>query len=114
MGIPCFWCEPLGPDPEAGAWRRADTGEVFASLADLPPGAMYDASWMAFACIKHADGRCLSVRLPDRMDWLVDRPPDGSRVAWTRTGEPPHVTARPSILTPKYHGFLTDGVLLPC
>lgn len=35
---------------------------------------------------------------------------------WTRTGEPPLVSVTPSLdigSEPKWHGFLTDGVLIP-
>lgn len=33
---------------------------------------------------------------------------------WTRTGAIPKVTCSPSILTPRYHGFLRDGFLEEC
>jgi len=118
--IQCFWCEPVEPaasddaTAERRPWRRVDTGEVFQSVWDLPAGAMWNAPWWAFACVKHADGRCIAVMLPDRCVWLLDQPPAGQTRAWERTGEPPSVTARPSILTPKYHGWLTDGVLTRC
>ena len=38
------------------------------------------------------------------------RLPDGA--GWTITGEPPHLTAHPSInVIGAYHGWLKDGVL---
>ena len=77
---------------------------------DLRPGAMW---W---------DGDELSVKLPSGSEWNIDQ---GRRYnvqperagkkplpAWTRTGEPPRVTAYPSINHQgKYHGWLKDGVL---
>lgn len=91
-------------------YRRADTGEE-CTLRDAPPGAMWDATWMPREA---ADGRSLVVKLPNGMDWWIDGPSSqGGR--WTREGEPPHITARPSIWAGQgrpneYHGFLTAGV----
>lgn len=76
-----------------------------------PPGAMWDAPWMADAWAG-PDGRALYLRLPDGHDWFVDGP-SRSGGHWERTGEPPRITARPSIASPGYHGWLTDGVLSP-
>jgi hypothetical protein len=76
-------------------------------MQDLPPGAMWYADWMRF---EGPDGRCLMVRLPDLRDWAIDGPAT-SGGGWERTGEPPDVSANPSIMTDGYHGFLTDGVL---
>lgn len=90
-------------DGESGEWP----------VSDLPPGAMFDAFWLPW---KGDDGISLSVVLPpdepDRMNhvWHVDGP-SSSGGHWTRSGDPPKVTATPSILTGKYHGFLTDGAL---
>lgn len=51
-----------------------------------------------------------AVVLPDRNIWPMDQPAsDGGY--WAITGEAPNLTARPSIMTPTYHGWLTDGVL---
>jgi hypothetical protein len=77
----------------------------------VPPGAMWNAWWMEFW--RKPDGLCLSVRLPSGEDWLIDGPASNGP-GWTRTGEPPRITVRPSILTPKYHGFLTDGTFDAC
>ena len=111
-------CEHCGRAFEEGdVWQvfpdrvfaRPDTGEEH-SLRALPPGAMYDATWLP---TKGADGRSLILQLPDGRPWWID---GGSTNGggWTRTGAGAAVTARPSILTPGYHGFLTDGVLVPC
>jgi hypothetical protein len=52
---------------------------------------------------------------PDGGDdlWMVDGTASNGP-GWTREGKPPKVTARPSILTPRYHGWLTDGFLVRC
>lgn len=80
----------------------------------MPPGAMYDASWWPE---QTTDGVVLCVVLPpagSQADhWIVDGPSkDGGK--WSRSGTIPKVTVTPSILTSRYHGFLTDGFLVEC
>jgi hypothetical protein len=89
-------------------YRRTDTGEEHL-LRDAPPGAMYIATWF------HEKDH-LHVCLPPNGGhdyWDVDGPSSNGN-GWTRTGEPPNVTANPSILTPRYHGFLRNGWLEEC
>lgn len=98
---------------------RRDTGEQHL-LSEAPPGAMWFADWWPHVETS-PDGRMLVVMTPGGA-WNVDSPSrDGS--GWTRTGTPPAVTARPSILCTSeragagrvtYHGFLTDGRLEEC
>jgi hypothetical protein len=91
---------------------RKDTGATM-TLRDCPPGAMWDAFWYPE---KGSDGRSLCVSLPPGggLDyWCIDAPSKGGG-GWTRSGEPPIVTANPSILTPRYHGFLRAGWLESC
>ena len=95
-------------------YSRSDGGGE-CTLHDAPVGAMYDATWYPE---KGPDGRSLMLVLPDSRPgihsvWTIDLPASGGG-HWTRTGEPPRITVRPSILTPGYHGFLTDGVLASC
>lgn len=74
-----------------------------------PPGAMWEAPWyLPFG--SGPDGKHYMLRLPDGHDWQIDGPATNGG-GWTRTGEPPRITARPSIASPGYHGWLTDGVL---
>lgn len=94
-------------------FKGAPDGKLY-RLRDCPPGGMYDASWGPFD--KGPDGVRLAVVLPPEGGydyWLVDGPSKGGG-RWTRTGTIPKVTARPSIMTPRYHGFLTDGFLVEC
>ena len=119
-------CEHCGaPFEAADAWQvfhegvyaRTDgaPGEYF--LRSLPAGAMYDATWLDHQ--RGPDGRSLMLMLPDGRLWHVDGPSTNGD-GWTRTGDAPRITARPSILThgadgrESYHGWLTDGVLTPC
>jgi len=91
---------------------RRDTAEEM-TLRDAPAGAMWDATWWPE---KGPDGRALCLRLPPGRsfdDWMIDGPANNGG-GWTRTGVAPHITARPSILTRDYHGFLTDGFLESC
>jgi hypothetical protein len=100
-------------------YRAADGREW--PLRQLPPGAMYDATWyhgMQHCC--GPDGIALVVILPpasgDADWWHVDGSANNnpSPQGWTRTGTIPNVTATPSILTPRYHGWLRDGKLVEC
>lgn len=93
--------------------REPDNGARF-TLGAAPPGAMYECVW--YKKIPEwcgSDGRSLGVMLPDGQDWHIDGPSKGGG-KWTRTGAPPRISVTPSILTSRYHGFLTDGVLVEC
>jgi len=100
------------------------------TLHEAPPGAMWYADWYHF---RGPDDRCLVVRCPNGMDWIIDsrasnctKPNDKEHNCWYRTGEPPNVT----IVHPHkkscsagagsigigskdkyYHGFLRGGKL---
>jgi hypothetical protein len=74
-----------------------------------PAGAMWRSDWLE-PQMAGPDGISLTMMLPDGYEWAIDGPAT-SGGHWTRTGTPPHITARPSILSPGYHGWLTDGVL---
>lgn len=71
------------------------------------------------------DGLMCAMMIPDNKDgsgrcaWVMEMGTGHNDGPWTRTGTPPKVTARPSILINKtdgsgFHGWLTDGVLTPC
>jgi len=97
---------------------RADDGREW-SLRDLPPGAMYDATWYhGMPDMVGPDGIALIVMLPGGgyNYWHVDGQANNNPAlqGWTRSGTVPNVTANPSILTPRYHGWLRDGVLVEC
>lgn len=92
---------------------RQDTGEKM-TLSDAPPGAMWFAPW--YKGLKDfdrsPDGNVLVVKTPAG-DWNVDSKASNGP-GWIRTGVPPKVTATPSILIGKYHGWLRDGQLVEC
>ncbi len=91
-------------------YLRADNGAE-TTLAEAPVGAMYDAPWLhGMHHYRVVDGQTLVVKLPGGAEWVIDGE-SSSGGFWERTGTPPRITARPSILTPNYHGWLTDGVL---
>lgn len=52
----------------------------------------------------------LMLVLPDGTAWCMDYAARNGP-GWEVTGEPPHLTARPSIASEGYHGWLDDGVL---
>lgn len=111
---------------------RTEDGREFL-LREAPPGALWRATWFEDRATKAdvaktvdpvvacslvdarkewvgADGQSWVVKLPDGTDWAIDGPSNGGG-RWTRTGVAPKFTVTPSILTPKYHGWLRDGVL---
>jgi hypothetical protein len=112
-GAPFLESDAFQVFPE-NIYVRADGGAGEYVLRELPAGAMYDATWLhEMDDMRGPDGHSYIVRLPDHTDWLIDGPARGGG-HWARTGEAPLLTARPSILTPGYHGWLTNGVLAPC
>jgi len=100
-------------------YGRSDNGE-FTTIGDSPLGSMWYADWMPKVW-RGPDGRTLIVRTPGG-DWPIDGPATNSKKVpgWTRSGEPPNITARPSIGmgeagTPEYyHAWLTNGELVDC
>lgn len=95
-----------------------DTGEEWVQ-EELPAGAMYDAPWLKGVGGRNvgSDGLALHVVCPPARGWCdhwhVDGPANNGP-GWERTGDPPNVTATPSIQTPRYHGWLRNGVLVEC
>lgn len=106
-------------------YAHPSTGDLL-TLDEAQPGAMWWADWYGDDSRSEASkgaglsGPHLIVRLPGNWDWDIDGP-SSNGAGWTRTGEAPNVTARPSIGVPeprgggwRYHAFLTDGILVPC
>jgi hypothetical protein len=54
----------------------------------------------------------ISVLCPNGVEWCIDAKSSNGE-GWEVTGEAPAITARPSILVPGYHGWLTEGVFSP-
>lgn len=88
-----------------------DLGVEF-SLRNPPPGAMWQAPWLPASRNRAPDGIPLIVVCPGGDQWNIDGPATNGP-GWTRTGEPPNITASPSIQTSNYHGFLQNGVFGP-
>ena len=119
---------------------RADNGEQRVLHENAParelgipaaePGAMWNAWWMPWAA-DQKDGRYLMCRLPDGHDWAIDSrasnctmPDDNEHRCWVRSGDPVKgqvnvnkdgntcAAGAGSIQSPKWHGFLRNGVLV--
>jgi hypothetical protein len=86
-------------------------------MRELPPGAMYDSTWYREDTKSGGpDGINLCICLPPGggLDyWFVDGAASNGP-GWHRTGIVPNITATPSILTPRFHGWLRDGKLVSC
>lgn len=99
---------------EGGPWTSRWTSVPADTPSGLPAGAMFFADWNDFWV--GPDGRCLVVIIPTDVPepWMVDGPAS-SGGHWSRSGEPPMVTATPSIhaVGRGYHGYLTNGELTP-
>lgn len=96
-------------------YTRQETGAEI-TLDEAEPGMVWEAPYYADVGWHGVDGRSFVMRLPGDGEWAIDAvSTSGGR--WERTGEPPNITARPSILShgsatrKGYHGFLTNGVL---
>ncbi len=106
-------------------YKRVDTNELFI-LRDAPVGAMWESWWRT--CDIGPDGKSYMVRCPDGHDWCIDSRAsncdmmdDNIHKCWVRHGTAPDFTVDKnghtchagagSILTPKWHGFLTNGYL---
>ena len=116
--VKCDQCEYLfKPEDSWQVFREVifvnkDTGQEM-TLRNCPPGAMWDADWYPE---KGPDGKALCVALPPHGgddSWHIDGYAKGGG-KWSRTGTAPNITANPSILTPRYHGFLRAGYLEEC
>lgn len=89
---------------------------------EAPAGAMWDCTSWTSDRWRGPDGRCLAVKLPPGGPhdwWMIDGPAskkgDEPPSFWTRVGSTlPDISVTPSILSNKYHGFLTNGQLLEC
>lgn len=58
----------------------------------------------------HSEHRSpITMVCPNGEQWCVDQKANNGP-GWTVTGDWPRITARPSIVVPGYHGWLTDGV----
>lgn len=112
-------------------FTRSDNGE-FTTLRKAPPGAMWNAWWLAERkdwWWTGPDGMSLHVRCPDGHDWCIDglcsncTRPNEPHKCWVRTGTPPEITVGKgkdgescaagagSIQTPTWHGWLKLGLL---
>lgn len=111
----CERCEYLFQDQDEWQvngeqyWEATD-GQKWV-LRELPPGAMFWGDWGPQIKVHPA----LHVMLPDKAaasstPWCIDGTATGGGY-WERTGEPPNITVKPSILSGEYHAFLTNGVL---
>lgn len=123
------WTESIWVRTDTGEDRGLRTRDMEGGLIAAEPGAMWNASWMPS---RRTDGLYLMVRCPDGHDWAVDSQcsnctrPGEDHECWVRHGDPRacHVTVDKngntcsagagSILTPTWHGFLRDGVLVDC
>jgi hypothetical protein len=133
----CECGEPV-PADRGGLWYRGPSaGRLWDTPSGrLEPGCIYEATWLrpkrwlepgqdSYLSAEYWDacraaGRILvplAAVCPDGRHWVLHahasngtRRPDGLITGWSVTGEPPRITARPSIVTGSYHGWLTDGV----
>lgn len=106
---------------------HASAGADVLDAPSAPPGAMWNADWIPWA--KSDDGICLTVRLPNNHDWIVDVEASNCtrkgepHACWVRHGNPRTepvtvdkqgdtcAAGAGSIAVPGYHGFLVQGVL---
>lgn len=83
-------------------------------LRDLPPGAVWRATWIEDANCHHygnAKGEVWAVQMPNMVEFLIFQKDNEGR-GWDVTGELPKITLSPSInQVGSYHGYIQDGVI---
>lgn len=96
---------------EDGAFFHVPGRDTPVRKADLPPGAMWEDEG---SDRKGPDGKAWAVKLPDGFVWLIDRQASDGTL-WTRNGEAPDLTVRPSIhvTTQKYDWAAYDRGVVP-
>lgn len=128
MNVKCIMFERKDA-PDGKEFTKVGTEERF-TWEELPVGAMryspanpadYGSdAWKALPEEERTKGHLL-VLCPNtegddrgRCWWDIDNC-SSNGAGWTRTGTPPNITVRPSIVFPPngYHGFLTEGELVP-
>jgi len=88
-------------------------------LRELPPGATWDAPWLAENDKPNGqwtgpDGKAWCVMMPGGVEWIVYSYATGPepRSKWAVQGTVPNITVHPSInLVGIYHGFLKNGIV---
>ncbi|MDQ4119906.1 MAG: hypothetical protein M3209_00380 [Acidobacteriota bacterium] len=113
-------------------YRNEETSELYA-LRDLPPGAIYYASWMD-RIYKPQLEHCIIVILPNGNPWMIDSQANNCTIpedhnqrqhhCWIIEGKLPTINVSKngktcqagagSILSGSYHGFLRNGYLEEC
>ena len=97
-------------------YRGALDGKLY-RLRELPPGAIWRATWMED--IKESRycndaGEVWSMKLPGGDDWLIYSRVGPEMKRWDISGELPEITVSPSILIQgmgRYHGYVKSGVV---
>lgn len=82
-------------------------------LRDLPPGAAWEAPWLAAAGSRWAgpDGKAWCIMFPGGVEWVVYGPSSSGK-PWDVRGTMPNITVHPSIgLSGVYHGLLKKGII---
>lgn len=100
--------------PEHDDLERYDTPgaiwEITFDRSNTGPGSYWESLSDHYKTV-HADHRPpLAVVLPSGEYWVIDSIAANGD-GWEITGEFPNITARPSVASLGYHGWLTDGVL---
>jgi len=98
---------------------RGAPDEKLYVLRENPPGATWNAHWMAENDKPNGqwtgpDGKAWCVMMPGGVEWVVYCYASGPepRHKWLVEGTPPNITVSPSInLVGVYHGFVKGGVV---
>lgn len=98
---------------EQRLYRGSPDGKLYV-LRDLPPGAIWRATWLEDVVgnpYASPDGKVWALMMPSGSEWIVYGPAAGGG-KWTVQGELPRITVSPSIhQVGYYHGFVRDGVI---
>lgn len=90
----------------------APDGKLY-RLRELPPGAVWRASWMEdnAKTYGNARGEVWAVQMPCMIEFIIYAKGEDGR-GWDVRGELPGITVSPSIhQIGEYHGYIQDGVI---
>jgi hypothetical protein len=106
VAIKCRLVDKAGPKQPGDMWFDSELAKPkWADFLSLE----YERDW-------RGKRNPVNVMLPNKAVWCVDQHATDddkptTRHGWTVTGEPPNLTANPSIIAGDYHGWLRNGEL---
>jgi hypothetical protein len=102
----CWWIfDPKNPEDQQKREHYLSQPDSFFDPSNTSRGYLSPYYWRQWSHIRPP----LNVLCPNGDHWIIDQV-SSNGMGWQVTGDPPLITAAPSIQTGRYHGFLQNGV----